>query len=546
LIKILLLISILFVLLLISNFTVIYAEKLSDVIEEIYRDRGDEIIKVELFNNGKCIIIGNKENEDGTAGSWIKIVDEEEPTIKKEFLPDKDAKRKILRCVTLDEQGNYVLGGYKQKQGEVGYKAWLLVLDKKGDRKIIGDDTYNDNCYVSEFKAITTTEDGGYIAVGWKCDDKDKFNKMDYDTWVIRLDSNFINKEKEEDGKNFIKIGVKDFATDIVRETPVNSQEVNYVIAIAIEDQREKSKTIRLIKINESLEEIVEENREEKKMEIDLKLGDGGIYYISEDNEDDLIIVGYDKDPKNKNKFLWVREFSDTGRDEELLRRSDNNVNRFVFGIEKNNEDCFTLISYPNNIEIPLQLVIEGINGKKTTLDEAKAEDNIIKEKTDKEQIDEEKFKTAEQETIGEENEEGEERPYEPEETTRFDKIKEIINNINIFYLLILLGLILIFSILYFTIKSQKKGKLNKIEYKNFSLGRMEEIELLLKRIQIELKKELYEAEQLNNFSYKQRLKEIKIKFMSVAKKYTNKDVDLLVIQNQLEALLKEIDAFIR
>ena len=550
LIKVLSLTSILFILFLVFNFTTIYAEKLSDVtdvIKEILQDGKNKITEVKHLDNDKYVIVGYRENSGDkkeTAESWIKVINKGKIITKKEFVLEQDIIRKVLRCVVLDKKGNYLLGGYQQKKDE-GKKAWLLLLDKNGE-EISYNNTYDDNCYASEFKAIASQKEGGYILVGWKCDNKVEYDKKNFDPWVISVNSEFIKHEKDE--VNFIKKDTKDFATDIVRETPANSQEVNYVIAIAIEDQKEKSKTIRLIKINESLEEIVEENREEKKMEIDLKLGDGGIYYISEDNEDGLIIAGYDKDPKNNNnnKSLWVREFSDIGWDKELLRRSDNNVNRFVFGIEKNNEDYFTLISYPNNIKIPLQLVKEGINEKKPTLDEIKGKDDIIEGKTDEEQSNGEEITTAVEEIIEEDTKEGEEGTTEPGETTLLDKIKEIINNINISYLLILLGLILIFSILYFAIKSQKKGKLNKIEYTNFSLSRIEEIESLLKRIQIELKKELYEAEQLNNFSYKQRLKEIKIKFISVAKKYKNKDVDLLVIKKQLEDLLEEINITIR
>jgi len=543
LIKVLSLTSILFILLLFFNFTIIYAEKLpdvmdviNDVIEEILQDKNNKITKVKHLDNGKHIIVGYTENENDTVGSWIKIIDKGGINIKKNFPPeqDKNVIRKVLRCAIFEE-GKYLLGGYQQKKDE-GEKAWLLLLDQKGNIINKDDDIYGGSYYANEFKAITPREEGGYILVGWKCDSKDNYDKKDKDAWLTSLDSQFIEEKK---GKISIdKKGKKDFATDIVSVPSPNSEKAEYIVAI--KDEEEIFNSIRLIKINDELVKIGDEK------EIHLP-GKGEIYYITEDNEDGFILVGYDSDIKNNDnpKFLWVKKFLDIDREYEKWEYEVGGDNRFIFGVEKkDNENYFTLISYPNNIKIPLQLAGEGIKKKENTAEEIVVEDDIIEGKIDKGQSDVEEITTTEKEVTGEETEEGEEITIESRETDLFNKIKEYINNTKKLFLFLLIGFIFFLVVIYFVMKTQKREKVNKIEYKNFSLGRMEEIELLLKRIQIELKKELYEAEHLNNFSLKHKLKEMKVKFMSIAKKYKNKNADLIIIQNELEVLLKEIKVF--
>jgi hypothetical protein len=78
--------------------------------------------------------------------------------------------------------GNILLGGYTNSFGASNFDAWILKVNSSGEviwQKILGGGGFE------EIKAITSTSDGGYIAVG----STKSFGAGDYDLWILKLNS---------------------------------------------------------------------------------------------------------------------------------------------------------------------------------------------------------------------------------------------------------------------------------------------------------------------------------------------------------------------
>jgi uncharacterized delta-60 repeat protein len=151
--------------------------------QNTYGDTGDDRAQcVEQTYDGGYIVAGaTNSSGEGSYDAWVlKLNSTGGVTWQKTYGGNgNDGPLSVQQ--TLD--GGYIVVGYTNSSGAIGYDFWVLKLDSSGD--VAWQKTYGD--IGDEYaRCVQQTTDGGFVVTGYT----NSPGGVYYDVWVLKLDSN--------------------------------------------------------------------------------------------------------------------------------------------------------------------------------------------------------------------------------------------------------------------------------------------------------------------------------------------------------------------
>jgi predicted secreted protein len=137
-------------------------------------------VKAIIKADNEYIIAGNTESfGEGKDDAWIIKIDKNGNKIWDKTFGgrDYDYANAIIKA-----DNGYVIAGNTESFGEGGRDVWVIKIDKNGNK--IWDKTFGDN--KSNWANAIIEADNGYIIAGYT----ESFGAGDYDAWVIKIDKN--------------------------------------------------------------------------------------------------------------------------------------------------------------------------------------------------------------------------------------------------------------------------------------------------------------------------------------------------------------------
>jgi len=141
----------------------------------------DEAYSIVQTSDGGYIVAGYTDSKGGDDDAWVIKLDkngneEWDKTFGGNFLDDANS-------IAQTSDGGYIVAGYTRSKGAGGDDAWVIKLDKNGNKK--WDKTFGGSDW-DKANSVIQTSDGGYIVAG----DTESKGAGGDDAWVIKLDKN--------------------------------------------------------------------------------------------------------------------------------------------------------------------------------------------------------------------------------------------------------------------------------------------------------------------------------------------------------------------
>ena len=142
--------------------------------------KNDEFNAIQQTSDGGYIVAGYTESfGNGGADAWVIRLDKDGNKVwDKTF---GGAKSDVANAIQQTFDGGYIVAGYTESFGNGGTDVWVIKLDKDGNK--VWDKTFGGE-KGDIANSIQQTSDGGYIVAGYT----ESFGNGGADAWVIRLD----------------------------------------------------------------------------------------------------------------------------------------------------------------------------------------------------------------------------------------------------------------------------------------------------------------------------------------------------------------------